>query len=82
MEPDDEVLLVVGDVPPLDAGAQVVQPPQAAAFAAPLQTCMQHTYDASSTLQGAEERGERERFTSSDGEAPPVSFAVGFDVGN
>jgi hypothetical protein len=37
VEPDDELLLIVADVSPLDVGPEVVQPPQTAALAAPPQ---------------------------------------------
>ena len=39
MEADDEILLVVGDVAALDVGPEVVQPPQPAALATPVQPC-------------------------------------------
>ncbi len=40
VEPEDELLLVAGDVAPLDPRPQVVEPPQPAALPAPLQPCI------------------------------------------
>jgi hypothetical protein len=40
MELDDDVLFLIGDVPPLHAGSQVVDPPQPAALSAPQQPCI------------------------------------------
>jgi hypothetical protein len=37
VQPDDEVLLAVGDVAALDVGPEVVEPPEPAALAAPRQ---------------------------------------------
>jgi hypothetical protein len=37
VQPDDEVLLVVGEVAALDVGPEVVEPPEPAALAAPPQ---------------------------------------------
>ena len=39
MELDDDVLFLLGDVPPLDVRPKVVDPPQPAALAAPEQPC-------------------------------------------
>jgi hypothetical protein len=39
VELDDDVLFLLGDVPPLDVGPKVVDPPQAAALAAAEQPC-------------------------------------------
>jgi hypothetical protein len=39
VEPDDELLFIIGDVAPLDARPQVVEPPQPAALPAALQPC-------------------------------------------
>ena len=40
MELDDEVVLLLGDVPPLHPVSEVVDPPEPAALAAPQQPCM------------------------------------------
>jgi hypothetical protein len=40
MEADDGVLLLLREAAPLQVGAQVVDPPKAAALAAPLQPCI------------------------------------------
>ena len=42
MELDDDVLFLLGDVPPLDVRPKVVDPPQPAALAAPEQPCTEH----------------------------------------
>ena len=39
VELDDDVLFLLGDVPPLDVRPKVVDPPQPAALAAPEQPC-------------------------------------------
>jgi hypothetical protein len=41
VELDDEVLFVGGEGAALEVGAQVVDPPQTAALAAPLQACIE-----------------------------------------
>ena len=40
---DDDVLFLLGDVPPLDVRPKVVDPPQPAALAAPEQPCTPYT---------------------------------------
>ena len=45
MEADDEVLLVGGEVAPLDVRAEVVDPPQATALPAPQKPCSNTSND-------------------------------------
>ena len=44
VEPDDEILLVVGDVAALDVWPEIVEPPQPAALAATSQTYVDQSH--------------------------------------
>jgi hypothetical protein len=93
VEPDDEILLVVGDVAALDVGPEVVQPPQPAALAAPTQTCthtisrvvvdlvLVYIYDMLIPKRNLKEKLINNLFTGFLGHLPPFAFAVGLDVG-
>ena len=45
VELDDDVLFLLGDVPPLHVRPEVVDPPQPAALAAPEQPCSRDIYN-------------------------------------
>jgi hypothetical protein len=52
MELDDDVLFLLGDVPPLDVRPKVVDPPQPAALAAPEQPCTPYHQQEKLTRSG------------------------------
>ena len=85
---DDELLLLVGEVPPLDPGPQVVGPPEPTALAAPHQPCKQPFRQTPRTRQNQEEeeailaQAVQVIVTCSGRDGAPVAGAVLLDVGD
>ena len=61
VEADDTVLLVGGEVAPLDVRPQVVDPPQPAALPAPQQPCRNNNHETTHSLVIGDPEKERER---------------------
>lgn len=91
MEADDEVLLVGGEVAPLDVRAEVVDPPQATALPAPQKPCSNTNNDTRGPsliggnhrpLEGVHRRRQQdaEELTCVLGEGAPVGVAMLRDV--
>lgn len=79
MEPNNEILFVVGDVAALNVGPEIVQPSQPAALATSLQACI---LGVRVSRGKTEEEGDEHIYirTSSVGEVSPSAFAVGLNV--
>ena len=83
VEADDAVLLVGGEVAPLDVRAQVIDPPQSAALSASHQPCRNNNHEMRpphSLVTGDPQKERDAELTSVLREGAPVGVAVLGDV--